>query len=106
MPGIPVDAADAVALSRVLQESILRARHGDGAALLEPIPWTIGRPVDPLRSMQLLLDGPRAARQSELSCDLSVAIPHCPIPAANDYTRMAGLLSALRYTCGPDVLSS
>ena len=56
VPGIPVDAADAVALSRVLQESIVRARHGDGAALLEPVPWTVGRPVDPLRSMRQLLE--------------------------------------------------
>lgn len=55
VPGIPVDSSDAIALYRVLQESTLRARHGDGPALIEPIPWVIGRPVDPLRSMQQLL---------------------------------------------------
>lgn len=35
MPGIPVDASDAVALYRVAQESIGRARGGDGPVLIE-----------------------------------------------------------------------
>ncbi len=59
VPGIPVDLADAVALYRVLQESALRARHGDGPALLEPIAWTLdgssSQAADPLRTMQQLL---------------------------------------------------
>lgn len=37
VPGIPVDAADAVALYRVVQESIGRARAGGGPALMECI---------------------------------------------------------------------
>ena len=39
VPGIPVDAADAVALYRVVQESVLRARSGDGPALIECVRW-------------------------------------------------------------------
>lgn len=39
VPGIPVDANDAVALYRVAQESIGRARGGDGAVLIECIPY-------------------------------------------------------------------
>jgi TPP-dependent pyruvate/acetoin dehydrogenase alpha subunit len=35
VPGIPVDASDAVALYRVVQESIGRARAGGGPALME-----------------------------------------------------------------------
>lgn len=56
VPGIPVDSSDAVALYRVLQESILRARHGDGPALLEPISWTVSRAPDPLRALRQLID--------------------------------------------------
>ncbi len=41
VPGIPVDAADAVALYRVMQESSLRARGGDGAALIECVRWRV-----------------------------------------------------------------
>ncbi len=39
VPGIPVDAADAVAIYRVAQESIGRARAGGGPALIEAIPF-------------------------------------------------------------------
>ena len=39
VPGMPVDAADPIALYRVLQESVLRARSGDGPALIECVPW-------------------------------------------------------------------
>lgn len=39
VPGMPVDAADAIALYRVLQESVLRARGGDGPALIECVTW-------------------------------------------------------------------
>jgi TPP-dependent pyruvate/acetoin dehydrogenase alpha subunit len=35
VPGIPVDASDAVAMYRVAQESIGRARMGGGAALID-----------------------------------------------------------------------
>ena len=37
LPGIPVDAADAIALYRVTQECIGRARTGGGPALIEPV---------------------------------------------------------------------
>ena len=39
VPGIPVDADDAVAIYRVAQESIGRARIGGGAALMECVPF-------------------------------------------------------------------
>ncbi|WP_348266366.1 thiamine pyrophosphate-dependent enzyme [Edaphobacter paludis] len=39
LPGIPVDVNDAVALYRVAQESIGRARGGDGAVLIECISY-------------------------------------------------------------------
>lgn len=41
VPGMPVDAADAVALYRVMQESALRARGGDGPALIECVRWRV-----------------------------------------------------------------
>jgi TPP-dependent pyruvate/acetoin dehydrogenase alpha subunit len=42
VPGIPVDADDAVALYRVAQESIGRARIGGGTALMECVPFVLG----------------------------------------------------------------
>jgi TPP-dependent pyruvate/acetoin dehydrogenase alpha subunit len=41
VPGIPVDAADAVALYRVVQESMVRARAGGGPVLMECIPFQL-----------------------------------------------------------------
>jgi TPP-dependent pyruvate/acetoin dehydrogenase alpha subunit len=41
VPGIAVDADDAVAIYRVAQESIGRARAGGGAALMECVPFAI-----------------------------------------------------------------
>jgi TPP-dependent pyruvate/acetoin dehydrogenase alpha subunit len=41
VPGIPVDGADAVALYRVAQESVVRARMGGGAALIECVPYVL-----------------------------------------------------------------
>ncbi len=58
VPGIPVDAADPVALYRVAQESTLRIRSG-GPVLMECIPFHIpGRPpeqADPIHTMQQFL---------------------------------------------------
>jgi TPP-dependent pyruvate/acetoin dehydrogenase alpha subunit len=62
VPGIPVDAADAVALYRVAQESLGRTRGGDGPVLIECVEYRAegkgGRtPVDPLVQMRdFLLD--------------------------------------------------
>ncbi len=39
VPGMPVDATDGVALYRVMQESVMRARGGDGPALIESVRW-------------------------------------------------------------------
>jgi len=41
VPGIPVDGADAVALYRVGQESVVRARMGGGPALIECVPYVV-----------------------------------------------------------------
>lgn len=39
VPGMPVDACDAVALYRVAQESLGRTRGGDGPVLIESVVW-------------------------------------------------------------------
>jgi TPP-dependent pyruvate/acetoin dehydrogenase alpha subunit len=44
VPGIPVDAEDAVAIYRVAQESIGRARIGGGPALMECVPFDVRGP--------------------------------------------------------------
>jgi TPP-dependent pyruvate/acetoin dehydrogenase alpha subunit len=57
VPGIPVDATDAVALYRVAQESMGRTRGGDGPVLIECVRFRAagkrgGTPVDPLVQMR------------------------------------------------------
>jgi TPP-dependent pyruvate/acetoin dehydrogenase alpha subunit len=59
VPGIPVDASDAIALYRVTQESLVRARAGGGPALMECIPFVPhsvkggkkSAPPDPIAAM-------------------------------------------------------
>ncbi len=52
VPGIPVEAQDAVALCRVAQESVLRARAGGGPALIECVRLHGGKRVpDPIPAM-------------------------------------------------------
>jgi TPP-dependent pyruvate/acetoin dehydrogenase alpha subunit len=58
VPGIPVDAGDAVALYRVAQESMGRTRGGDGPVLIECIECRVkgkGASVDPLVQMAKFL---------------------------------------------------
>jgi acetoin:2,6-dichlorophenolindophenol oxidoreductase subunit alpha len=60
VPGIPVDAGDAVALYRVVQESMGRIRGGDGPVLIEcrqfSKPGEDGiRPADPLLQLRRFL---------------------------------------------------
>jgi TPP-dependent pyruvate/acetoin dehydrogenase alpha subunit len=60
VPGIPVDAGDAVALYRVAQESLGRTRGGDGPVLIECVEYRAegkGKKaaVDPLVSMKKFL---------------------------------------------------
>jgi TPP-dependent pyruvate/acetoin dehydrogenase alpha subunit len=62
LPGIPVDARDAVALYRVSQESIGRARGGDGAVLIDCLSGSAADPLnagagDPLLYMKKFLIG-------------------------------------------------
>ena len=61
VPGIPVDAGDAVALYRVAQESLGRTRGGDGPVLIECVEFGAGSkgPVDPLVAMGDFLLGRR-----------------------------------------------
>jgi len=60
VPGIPVDAGDAVALYRVAQESMGRTRGGDGPVLIECVEFRTagkggGASVDPLVPMKNFL---------------------------------------------------
>jgi acetoin:2,6-dichlorophenolindophenol oxidoreductase subunit alpha len=60
VPVIPVDAGDAVALYRVAQESMGRARGGDGPVLIECVEYRAEgkgqrEPVDPLVQMRKFL---------------------------------------------------
>jgi TPP-dependent pyruvate/acetoin dehydrogenase alpha subunit len=60
VPGIPVDAGDAVALYRVAQESLGRTRGGDGPVLIECVAYPMegsrgGAPADPLVQLEKFL---------------------------------------------------
>lgn len=57
VPGFPVDGADALALYRVVQESLGRLRTGGGPVLIECITWRVAgqRPADPLARLRELL---------------------------------------------------
>jgi TPP-dependent pyruvate/acetoin dehydrogenase alpha subunit len=62
VPGIPVDAGDAVALYRVAQESLGRTRGGDGPVLIECVAYRTegssrGATADPLARMKDFLLG-------------------------------------------------
>ena len=65
VPGIPVDAVDAVALYRVVQESMVRVRAGGGPVLMECIPFQIpgqdAQPTDPVFAMRASLTHRRIA---------------------------------------------
>jgi len=46
VPGIPVDSSDAIALFRVMQESLGRTRGGDGPVVIECLKYTLpGQPL-------------------------------------------------------------
>jgi len=71
VPGIPVDAGDAVALYRVAQESLGRTRGGDGPVLIECVACRIGGPAgsasgDPLDQMKKFLLGRRVCTKAWL----------------------------------------
>jgi TPP-dependent pyruvate/acetoin dehydrogenase alpha subunit len=71
VPGIPVDAGDAVALYRVAQESLGRTRGGDGPVLIEcvayPLEGTRGSAAgDPLVQMKRFLLGRKVCSKAWL----------------------------------------
>jgi TPP-dependent pyruvate/acetoin dehydrogenase alpha subunit len=67
IPGIPVDAADSVALYRVVQESLGRTRGGDGPVLIECIRWDLrgskiaAPPSDPIQHLEQFMLGRKIA---------------------------------------------
>jgi pyruvate dehydrogenase E1 component alpha subunit len=54
--GIPVDGNDVVAIYRVAQEAILRARRGVGPTLIDCKPWPLDGPADPVRRIEKALE--------------------------------------------------
>ena len=71
VPGIPVDAGDAVALYRVAQESLGRTRGGDGPVLIECVAYRMGgsggdTAGDPLVQMEEFLLGRRVCTKAWL----------------------------------------
>jgi acetoin:2,6-dichlorophenolindophenol oxidoreductase subunit alpha len=71
VPGIPVDAGDAVALYRVAQESLGRTRGGDGPVLIECVAYPMdgsggGAGSDPLGQMKEFLLGRKVCSKAWL----------------------------------------
>jgi TPP-dependent pyruvate/acetoin dehydrogenase alpha subunit len=54
--GIPVDGNDVVAIYRVAQEAILRARRGVGPTLIDCKPWPLDGDRDPVRRLEQSLE--------------------------------------------------
>ena len=52
LPGIPVDGDDVIALYRVTQEAMTRARRGGGPTLIDCKPWLLGGKQDPVRKLE------------------------------------------------------
>jgi len=71
LPGIPVDAGDAVALYRVAQESMGRTRTGGGPVLIECVAYEtkgakVDSPGDPLLQMKEFLLGRKVCTEARL----------------------------------------
>jgi TPP-dependent pyruvate/acetoin dehydrogenase alpha subunit len=54
--GIPVDGNDVIAIYRVAQEAIHRARRGVGPTLIDCKPWPLDGDVDPVRRLEQALE--------------------------------------------------
>lgn len=54
--GIPVDGNDVIAIYRVAQEAIHRARRGVGPTLIDCKPWPLGNASDPVRRLEEALE--------------------------------------------------
>jgi TPP-dependent pyruvate/acetoin dehydrogenase alpha subunit len=70
VPGIPVDTCDSVALYRVTQESLGRARGGDGPVLIECLQWKRSKakgapiPEDPIEHLRQFLLGRKISTEA------------------------------------------
>lgn len=74
LPGIPVDGNDVVAIHRVTQEAVTRARRGGGPTLIDCKPWPLDGKADPVRKLEealarrgLLRPGLQKKAQAKLS---------------------------------------
>lgn len=67
VPGVPVDAGDAMALYRVAQESLGRIRGGDGPVLIECLEFRSQGANDPLTKLRDLLIHRKVCTKSWLS---------------------------------------
>ncbi len=56
LPGIPVDGDDVIAVYRVTQEAMTRARRGGGPTLIDCKPWPLGAKVDAVRKLEEALE--------------------------------------------------
>jgi acetoin:2,6-dichlorophenolindophenol oxidoreductase subunit alpha len=54
--GIPVDGNDVVAIYRVAQEAVHRARRGVGPTLIDCKPWLLDGDTDPIRRLEQALE--------------------------------------------------
>jgi TPP-dependent pyruvate/acetoin dehydrogenase alpha subunit len=54
--GIPVDGNDVIAIYRVAEEAILRARRGVGPTLIDCKPWPLDGTPDPVRRLEQALE--------------------------------------------------
>lgn len=56
LPGIPVDGNDVIALYRVTQEAVTRARRAGGPTLIDCKPWPVEGKADPVRRLEEALE--------------------------------------------------
>jgi hypothetical protein len=61
--GIPVDGNDVVAIYRVAQEAIHRARRGVGPTLIDCKPWPLDGPADPVLRLEKMLERRRLSTE-------------------------------------------
>ncbi len=105
VPGIPVDAGDAVALYRVAQESLGRTRGGDGPVLIECVAYGAdgergSAPVDPLVQMKQFLLGRKVCTEAWLERADEGAPPTDSSGEAINRCTYVGIRERLVCNCG------